>query len=173
MIAAPVEHLDDVLALRLPAGTEVVPGGTTRQESVFNALAHVSTDVVVVQDGARPFVTADLIDRTVVALDGLDGVTAAIPSDSSLKEIDGSRLVRTLDRTRIYQAQTPQTFRTETLRAAHKSARESGYEATDDADLVQNMGGTVGFVEGSRLNIKITWPEDLVLAEAIARSLTS
>jgi 2-C-methyl-D-erythritol 4-phosphate cytidylyltransferase len=139
-----------------------VAGGATRSESVRHALdAAPEASVVVVHDAARPLVTVELVRRCVDALEeGFDGVIAAIPVTDTVKEVEQGRVVGTPDRGRLWAAQTPQVFRAEALR------RTAG-EATDDASLVEAMGGSVRVIEGMRENFKITTPLDARVAEML------
>lgn len=148
----------------------VVPGGAERQESVARALACVrpeTAEVVVVHDGVRPFVTpiqiAEVTNRAKIA----GAAILALKATETVKEIDELGVVRTLDRSGIALAQTPQAFRYTWLREAYERARTEGWVATDDASLVERAGHRVEIVEGSPYNIKITRPEDLALAEFI------
>lgn len=152
--------------------TEVVlvPGAEVRQRSVRAGLAHVHSDLVVVHDAARPFVSPELVVRVMAAVTEAEGAIAAVPVDETIKRVEDSRVTETVDRARLWRAQTPQAFRTEALRTAHERAESEGHLATDDAELVERYGGTIAIVDGSRSNLKITFPEDLELAEAIAEA---
>lgn len=149
---------------------QVVGGGEVRQASVSNGLAGVKTDVVFVHDAARPFVDAGVLDALVAALEQHDAAIPVVPLSETLKETAGDRVVRTVDRARLVLSQTPQAFRTEALRDAHRRAADEAHIGTDDAALVERYGGTVGTVPGSRINIKLTYPEDFTLARAMMRS---
>ena len=143
------------------APPDFVAGGATRSESVRNALdAAPEATVVVIHDAARPLVTEGLVRRCLEALDGVDGVIAAIPVTDTVKEVEDGIIERTPDRGRLWAAQTPQVFRAEVLR------RVSG-QATDDASLVEAIGGRVRVVEGAPENIKVTRPLDLRIAEML------
>jgi len=141
---------------------DFVAGGATRSESVRNALAAApEASVAVVHDAARPLVTVELVRRCVDALEeGYDGVIAAIPVTDTVKEVEHGDIVRTPDRSRLWAAQTPQVFRAKALRSA------TG-EATDDASLVEAMGGKVRVIEGMRENFKVTTPLDARVAEML------
>ena len=140
---------------------DFVAGGATRSESVRNAMeAAPEASVFVVHDAARPLLTVDLARRCLDALEGYDGVIAAVPVTDTVKEVENGAVVRTPDRGRLWAAQTPQVFRAEVLRRAIG-------EATDDASLVEAMGGRVRVVEGMRENFKITSPLDVRLAEVL------
>ena len=143
-----------------------VEGGATRSESVRNGLARVpeGADIVCVHDAARPFATAALFTRVIAAVEG--GADAAVPAlevADTIKEIDAHGVVvRTPQRDRLVAVQTPQAFRAATLRAAH----HRGGEATDDAALVEAIGGRVVVVQGDPQNRKLTVPDDLEWARA-------
>jgi 2-C-methyl-D-erythritol 4-phosphate cytidylyltransferase/2-C-methyl-D-erythritol 2,4-cyclodiphosphate synthase len=153
----------------------LVAGGARRQDSVANAVraAGAATDVIVIHDAARPFASADLIARTIAAAAESGAAVAAIQSRDTVKRTTpdslgtGSRTVlETLPRETIYLAQTPQAFRRDVLQAALDAAR--GDDATDEAMLAERAGYPVRIVEGEPTNIKITTPDDLAAAEAIA-----
>lgn len=146
----------------------LVAGGATRQASVRAALAALpSVEVILVHDAARPFVERALIDAVV---EGALRHGAAIPGiavPDTVKEIGAGRLVAaTLRRETLVLAQTPQGFRDGVLRQAHAEALRAGYEGTDDASLVERLGGAVAVVPGSSRNLKITTVDDLAMAEA-------
>jgi 2-C-methyl-D-erythritol 4-phosphate cytidylyltransferase len=149
------------------AGVEFVEGGPTRQRSVERGLAQVETETVIVHDAARPFAKPELISALIDALVQFDGAIVAVPVSETIKEAVEGRIVATIDRDRLWRAQTPQAFRTERLRAAHRRASERGIVATDDAQLIESYGGAVGIIEGSSTNIKLTVVEDFALAEAM------
>ncbi len=148
----------------------VVAGGAQRQDSVQAALAaaEARAEIVVVHDAVRPFLTVEMIVRVCEAAARHGGAIIAIPARDTLKEVgEDGRIERTVDRTRLWQAQTPQAFRLDILQRAHEKARADRYVGTDEADLVQRLGEPVVVVEGSGDNIKVTKPEDLVIGDAI------
>ncbi|HEU0023430.1 MAG TPA: 2-C-methyl-D-erythritol 4-phosphate cytidylyltransferase [Thermoleophilaceae bacterium] len=149
-----------------------VPGGASRSASVRNALAAApEATVAVVHDAARPLVTRALVERCLSSLEDWEGAIAAAPVTDTVKEGDAAgRVVRTLDRTRLWAVQTPQVFRADALRAALAATEERLAAATDDASLVEDAGGRVRLVEAPPDNIKVTTPLDLQIAEAILRS---
>jgi 2-C-methyl-D-erythritol 4-phosphate cytidylyltransferase len=164
VFAVPPDVVSAVSALSDPPR---VAGGTARSESVRNALAAVpDADVVVIHDAARPFVTENLVRRCIAAVEaGADGAIAAAPVTDTIKEADADgRVVRTLDRSALWSIQTPQAFRADVLRRALDGDIAT---ATDDASLVEALGGDVRIVESTARNFKITWPEDLERAEAL------
>lgn len=147
-------------------------GGESRQESVLNALRRVSgdEDVVVVHDVARPLVTPELIDSVCRVPEGVSGVICAVPVTDTIKEVDSGVVVSTPTRDRLVAVQTPQGFRMRELMEAHLRAVEDRYGGTDDASLVERMGGKVVVVEGDRDNIKVTYPQDIARAEVLLRA---
>ena len=154
----------DRLADAEPGADAVVAGGLTRSQSVRAGLAAVPADaqVVLVHDAARPRATTSLWRRVREALDGRsDAVVPALPVSDTLRELDGG----TVDRSRVVAVQTPQAFVAEVLRHAHAD----GAEGTDDASLVEAIGGTVHVVDGEAANTKITTPHDLVAMQACVR----
>jgi 2-C-methyl-D-erythritol 4-phosphate cytidylyltransferase len=146
-----------------------VAGGPERRDSVALALARVppGTGVVAVHDGVRPFVTAEQIDRVVARAEACGAAILGLRTVDTVKEVDGDVITRTLDRAHVVLAQTPQAFRFELLSDAYAGWRAAGWPVTDDASLVERIGGRVEVVEGSPLNVKITTPDDLPLAEYI------
>lgn len=171
VVAVPEDLIDAAHAVvHGRPGVQVTSGGPTRSLSVAAGLDQVSSDVVVVHDAVRPFATVDLVDRTVAALDAADGAVPALPLDETIKEVDDGFVTTTVDRARLWRIQTPQAFRTEALKAAHALAERQGFEATDDAQLIERAGGRIAVIEGTRSNMKLTYPEDFAIAEAIARS---
>lgn len=151
----------------------VVAGGATRIQSVRAGLVALpeGVDLVAIHDGARAAVTPETIAAAFAALaghDGVDGVVVGYPAVDTIKEVDpDGRVTSTPDRTRFWNAQTPQVFRPSALSRAYWRAGIAGFEGTDDASLVEAVGGTVLMVEGPRSNLKVTVPEDLAMLEAL------
>ncbi len=174
IVALPQTVIDDPPTyLRGGKALRLVAGGSRRQDSVANAFraALRETEVIVIHDAARPFVTADLITRTIAAAAESGAAVAALPARDTVKRADDARVVtETLARATIFLAQTPQAFRREVLAAAFDFAARTNAEGTDEAALAEGAGHPVRLVEGDASNIKITSPEDLVIADAIARS---
>jgi 2-C-methyl-D-erythritol 4-phosphate cytidylyltransferase / 2-C-methyl-D-erythritol 2,4-cyclodiphosphate synthase len=153
---------------------QVVEGGARRQDSVANAFARVAdrADVVVIHDAARPLVSVDLIRRTIEATAETGAAIAAVRAHDTVKRGDASGLVTaTLPRDEVFLAQTPQAFRTSVLRDALAMAEE-GASATDEAMLAERAGYRVKLVTGDPRNLKITTPEDLVMAERLLQAST-
>jgi 2-C-methyl-D-erythritol 4-phosphate cytidylyltransferase len=163
----------DRVVVAVPPGHETGPdrvtGGASRSESVRLALAAApEATVAVVHDAARPLVTRTLVEACIAAIadDGVDGAVAAAPVSDTIKEADGEgRVVRTLDRSRLWAIQTPQVFPADVLRRALEAGDLAG--ATDDASLVEALGGVIRLVEAPRENIKVTSRVDLLLAESL------
>lgn len=147
----------------------VRPGGVRRQDSVRAGLEALDPDCefVIVHDGARPFAAADLIDRCARESRRDRSVTAAVPARNTIKTVFDGQVTETLPRSRLWEVQTPQAFPVPTLRDAYALADREGVEATDDAMLVERMGAPVWVVEGSTVNLKVTYPEDILFAEAL------
>lgn len=148
----------------------IVAGGEQRQDSVRHGLTAVdeTVDLVLVHDAVRPFVTPDMVGRVVQRAGEYGAAVVAIPMRDTVKRMGADGLVEgTVDRGGLWLAQTPQVFRRELLQEAHQKALVDGFQATDDAQLVERLGHRVAVVEGSGENIKITRPEDLAIGEAI------
>jgi 2-C-methyl-D-erythritol 4-phosphate cytidylyltransferase len=152
----------------------IAEGGKERQDSVYNALRLIQAEesVVVIHDGARPLVDADLIQRAVeeFLVHPCDGVVPGVPVKDTIKEVEKHIVKKTPAREYLYAIQTPQVFSLATLRLAYERAAEEKIHSTDDASLVERCGGVIRVIEGSHQNIKITTPEDLVMAEALLKS---
>jgi 2-C-methyl-D-erythritol 4-phosphate cytidylyltransferase len=146
-------------------------GGRERAESVANGLEDVPEDVrtVLIHDAARPLVPDDLIERVVAEARRGHGAVPALPVVDTLKEVDGEgRIVRTVDRSRLWRVQTPQGFPREMIERAHAEARRDGVAATDDAGLCERLGFPVVVVRGSERALKVTEEGDFARAEAFA-----
>jgi 2-C-methyl-D-erythritol 4-phosphate cytidylyltransferase len=151
--------------LAAPAGTIGVPGGSQRSHSVRAALAAATDDdVVIVHDAARPLVTPELVSACLDALAGADAAIAATPVTDTIKECEDGRVARTLDRARLWAVQTPQVFRREALERALAQDDAVVGAATDDASLIEAMGGTVRIVHAPPENLKVTTALDLRVA---------
>jgi 2-C-methyl-D-erythritol 4-phosphate cytidylyltransferase len=161
---------DEVAKAGLEVPVKITPGGIERQDSVRIALALTSAeaDVIIIHDAARPFADATLFKRCLQAAAARGAAIAAIPVSDTLKRVAEGTIHATVKRAGLYQAQTPQAFQRRLLVAAHERATREHVIATDDADLVEQIGGTVEIVEASALNMKITTRTDLMIAEAIA-----
>ena len=161
------------LTREMPKVTAVVAGGKSRQESVHLGLNALSDKVklAAIHDGARPFITWQLIDWVVRAANTYGAAAPAIPVKDTIKEVQGFVVKNTPDRSALRAVQTPQVFDYDLLRAALKKAKDEGAEVTDDCSAVERMGMSVKIVEGDERNIKITTPLDLKIGELLLEEM--
>ncbi len=175
IIVVPAEYLESLLLKAcLPRATiplKLVQGGRERQDSVHNALQVVNdaAELILVQDGVRPFITPAMIAESIHQCAVYDGAVTAIPIYDTVKKVQNGKIVATLSRGEIYLAQTPQTFRRSILLKAYQQAYVDGYYGTDDATLVEKIGGQVTIIAGTWTNIKITCQNDLEVAKSILK----
>jgi 2-C-methyl-D-erythritol 4-phosphate cytidylyltransferase len=158
--------------LSLSKPVELIRGGETRQESVYNGLQALPANAkrVLIHDGARCLVTPELFNRCGDALLACPGLIAAIPVKDTIKMVDKNGLIEdTPDRKRLWAAQTPQGFEVDLLKECHQKGRKLGWEVTDDAALFEKCRLPVRIVEGEETNLKVTTPVDLAIAEFILR----
>ena len=157
--------------------SRVVAGGETRAQSVRRGLAAIrDAEIVAVHDGVRPFVTPEEIEGVLQAAKTSGAAVLVAPVADTIKEVEGNQIVRTVPRHNLRRALTPQCFRFEILKRAYETLDQTegaGVEVTDESFLVERLGVEIVAVEGNAKNIKITREEDLVLAEAILRSVVS
>jgi 2-C-methyl-D-erythritol 4-phosphate cytidylyltransferase len=154
--------------LPLTKPIEIIMGGDSRQESVYNGLQALplAASHVLIHDGARCLATTDLFDRCALALKDCDGLVAAVPVKDTIKIVDDNHTVTsTPDRAYLWAAQTPQGFRTQLLKDCHERGRQLAWEVTDDAALFERCGLPVKIVLGAESNLKVTTPADLPIAE--------
>ena len=154
--------------------TKIVPGGTTRADSVLRGLLSVrpaTAEFVAVHDGVRPFVTAAEISRTMQAAQASGAAILAAPATDTIKEMKDGEVLQTLKRGDLCHALTPQCFSYSLLRRAYDGVDVSDPELTDDSSLVERLGVKVAIVEGSPRNIKITQLEDLTIGEVLLREM--
>ncbi len=155
--------------------SRAVAGGATRAQSVFSGLMTINeAEIVAVHDGVRPLVTPDEIDATMQAAKANGAAILTASAADTIKEIEDGRVIRTLPRANLRRALTPQCFRYDLLKRAYNQLNEveaSGMELTDDSILVERLGVEIIAVAGSARNIKITSAEDLILAEALLKTL--
>lgn len=148
----------------------LIPGGSTRQASVYNGLQALpsSADQVLIHDGARCLATPALFDRCAAALQTCPGLIAAIPVKDTIKVVgDDGVIEATPDRSRLWAAQTPQGFHVAPLKAAHDRGKAENWAVTDDAALFEKVGLPVKVVPGEETNLKVTTPEDLKIADKV------
>ena len=150
----------------------VVAGGKERQDSVWNGLQAVSddTDIVLIHDGVRPFVTEDILNHSIETAVEMGSCVAGVPAKDTIKVCNGENVaVATPDRSTLWQIQTPQTFRKDLIMQAYQKAKAEGFVGTDDASLAEYSGCPVKVIMGSYRNIKITTKEDLLIGEAFLK----
>ena len=152
-----------------PKFSKAICGGSSRAESVFFGISAANADMVAIHDGARPFVTSDVIDKTVEAAKKHGAAAPAIAVKDTVKVAENSVILSTPERSRLYAVQTPQVFYTQEIKAALTDAMEKNVPLTDDCSAMEAMGKRVVLTEGSDDNIKITTPIDLAFAEVIVK----
>ncbi len=176
VIAAREEDTEEIQALfsqhAASLDCQLAPGGQDRQQSVYHALCLLESkaEFVAVHDAARPFCSPEKIEAVYQAARQTGAALLAIPATSTLKEVQQQRVSRTLDRSVIWEAQTPQVFRYELLRQAHEKSLKEGGRATDDSELVELLGESVQIVQGEPENIKLTTPSDLRYARFLLQA---
>jgi 2-C-methyl-D-erythritol 4-phosphate cytidylyltransferase len=155
-----------------PRLIDVVAGGGTRQDSVRRGLEALPEpfDVVICHDVARPLASTKLFDSVLDGLAGADGAVPSMPVEDTVKRIDDGMVAETVHRDGLVLVQTPQAFVRKALTAAHRAADADGFAGTDDAALLERAGFRVAVVPGDPANIKITRPEDLMVASALSRA---
>ncbi len=142
----------------------IIEGGSTRQKSVYNALKYVKNNYVMIHDGARPLVTKEIIKNTMNATVKYDAVSVMTKTTDTIKEVDDSgKIIRTIDRSKLYNTQTPQGFKTDLIKNAHEKLINGNY--TDDCSMLEELNIPVYIVNGSYTNIKITVKNDLDFAK--------
>lgn len=151
----------------------IVSGGAERQNSVYNGLCAIEgiqdDDLVLIHDGVRPFVSALMLEEAVAAAQQTGAAVVAVPVKDTVKVVRDGVIMETPAREELWLAQTPQAFRYGLIRAAHEEAAAAGFLGTDDASLMERQGKPVRVVTGDYRNIKITTPEDMILAEAFLK----
>ncbi|MEO1207997.1 MAG: 2-C-methyl-D-erythritol 4-phosphate cytidylyltransferase [Cyanobacteria bacterium J06638_20] len=158
--------------LNLATPTVLVPGGDTRQGSVYNGLQALPPEAeqVLIHDGARCLATPELFNRCAEALLTCPGLIAAVPVKDTIKVVGADNIIQaTPDRNTLWAAQTPQGFHVAKLKAAHDEGKAQGWAVTDDAALFEKVGLPVKIVRGEETNLKVTTPEDLSIAEMVVR----
>jgi 2-C-methyl-D-erythritol 4-phosphate cytidylyltransferase len=166
------DRMEDLIeSLEMEISTRVVEGGEFRQESVFKAMRALSSkpEIIIVHDGARPLAPPTLFEGVIKVLKESDceGLITAVPVVETIKEVEGGWVLRTPERRRLWTVQTPECFRSFALLDAHEKADQEGVWATDDAALLERYHYRVRVVEGEVTNLKITFPSDIIMAEAL------
>jgi len=182
IVVLPAEESAAFLALAGKQGlrklSRVVPGGATRADSVkrgLNAIRSASAGIVAVHDGVRPFVTVEEIERVVAAAESDGAAILVAPVTDTIKQVSGDgplagSVIKTLERQELRRALTPQCFAYDLLRRAYEHADVNDPSLTDESALVERIGARVTIIEGSNRNIKITTPQDLLIAEAFLKN---
>ncbi len=170
----PVIQKEILETYRFNKVTKLVIGGRLRQDSVRNGLEAIESpcDIVVIHDGARPFVSPSFIEKGIFLMEMFDAVIPGIPARDTIKAISKEGFVsKTLPRDSLWQVQTPQTFKYELIMKAYREGMAKKLYGFDDATFVEHLGKKVKVIEGSPYNMKITTPEDLIIAQGILSQL--
>ncbi|MCP3682553.1 MAG: 2-C-methyl-D-erythritol 4-phosphate cytidylyltransferase [bacterium] len=146
---------------------KIILGGETRQQSSYNGVFSADSDIILVHDGARPFVSQECITNSINDAIEFGASVVAVPAKDTIKKVTDNFVDETLDRSSLWLMQTPQTFKSEIIKEAHEKAKEENFIGTDEASLVERIGKKVRITKGSYDNIKITTPDDLIVAEKI------
>lgn len=147
------------------SSVRIIKGGATRQESVYNGLLHVNCDYVLIHDGARPMISPEIIQNTMSAVQQHKAVSVMTKTIDTIKEVDeNGKIIKTIDRSKLYNTQTPQAFEFELIKSIHQKLACQSF--TDDAGMVEACGIDVYAVQGDYKNIKVTTKSDLVLTQA-------
>ena len=171
------DMIDDILALvkehDITKVSAVIPGGASRTESVLNGVLHAKGrfDLVAIHDAARPFVSQDVIEKTVLAAARFNAAAPGVPVKDTIKDAEGGIIKRTVPRETLFGIQTPQIFDADLITSALIKAMHDNAPITDDCSAVEALGMRVIITNGDYFNIKITTPEDLIFGEAIYNSL--
>jgi 2-C-methyl-D-erythritol 4-phosphate cytidylyltransferase len=156
-----------IAAYGLKKVKKLVMGGKERQQSVHNGLQHAEEDIILVHDGARPFINLGQISELTAAASLHGGAVIAVPVKDTIKKAANKEVVETVERSSLWAVQTPQAFRVSILKSAYEQAEAEAFLGTDDASLLERINEQVVIIEGNYDNIKITTQEDLYFAEAI------
>jgi 2-C-methyl-D-erythritol 4-phosphate cytidylyltransferase len=156
-----------IAAYGLKKVKKLVMGGKERQQSVYNGLQHAGEEIVLVHDGARPFINVGQISELTTAASLHGGAVIAVPVKDTIKKASNNKVVETVERSSLWAVQTPQAFRVSILKSAYEQAEAEAFLGTDDASLLERINEQVVIIEGNYDNIKITTQEDLYFAEAI------
>jgi 2-C-methyl-D-erythritol 4-phosphate cytidylyltransferase len=156
-----------IAAYGLKKVKKLVMGGKERQQSVYNGLQHAEEDIILVHDGARPFINLGQISELTAAASLHGGAVIAVPVKDTIKKAANKKVLETVERSSLWAVQTPQAFRVSILKSAYEQAEAEGFLGTDDASLLERINEQVVIIEGNYDNIKITTQEDLYFAEAI------
>lgn len=142
---------------------KIIEGGASRQASVFNGLKHCECDYVLIHDGARPMISTDLVNQTIEMVKDKKALTVATKTIDTIKEVENGKIIKTIDRAKLYNTQTPQAFDYKLIKSAHEKLQGQNY--TDDAGMLEALGEDVWILDGSYKNIKITTQNDIEIAQ--------
>ncbi len=142
---------------------KIIQGGETRQASVYNGLKESACDYVLIHDGARPMISTDLINQTIEMVKDKKALTVATKTIDTIKEVVHGKIIRTIDRAKLYNTQTPQAFEYQLIKSAHEQLKNKNF--TDDAGMLEALGEDVYILDGSYKNIKITTQNDIDIAK--------
>ena len=164
IIPANISIMEELEELFQDSKIKLIQGGNTRQKSVYNALNVVKNDYVLIHDGARPLIRKDIISCVLDAVVDKGAVSVMTKTTDTIKEVDETgRIIRTIDRSKLYNTQTPQGFKTSIIKEAHEKLKDGNF--TDDSSMLEYLGIPVYIVNGSYTNIKITIKSDLDFAK--------
>lgn len=164
IIPANKEFINEFKSILTDIKITIIEGGNSRQESVYKALQLVKNEYVLIHDGARPLVTKDIIQDTIDSVIKYDAVSVMTKTTDTIKEVDkNGRIIRTIDRSKLYNTQTPQGFKTSLIKDAHEKLKNGNF--TDDCSMLEELNVPVYIVNGSYKNIKITVKNDLDFAK--------
>lgn len=164
IIPANKEFINEFKSILTDIKITIIEGGNSRQESVYKALQLVKNEYVLIHDGARPLVTKDIIQDTIDSVIKYDAVSVMTKTTDTIKEVDkNGRIIRTIDRSKLYNTQTPQGFKTSLIKDAHEKLKNGNF--TDDCSMLEELNIPVYIVNGSYKNIKITVKNDLDFAK--------
>jgi 2-C-methyl-D-erythritol 4-phosphate cytidylyltransferase len=164
-----IEDMGDIVSTyNMTKVKRVTAGGKERQDSVYEGLKCIDSDgIVLIHDGARPFISVEAIHHVVIDADQSGAAVLAVPVKDTIKKVASGVITETLERSSLWAVQTPQAFRLPLIQQAHEEARHKGMDGTDDASLVEDIGRPVSIVKGDYQNIKLTTPDDLAFARMI------
>ncbi|NQT24203.1 2-C-methyl-D-erythritol 4-phosphate cytidylyltransferase [candidate division KSB1 bacterium] len=174
-VIVPEDRIDEIRKLlnqwNIQKARDVIAGGEERTDSVYRGLEvlNSSTDIVLIHDAVRPFVSNQKIMDVIQAASEYGAALLAVPATATVKKVQDGFVQNTLDRNQIWLAQTPQGFRLDLIRQAYEKVVNEGIKATDDAALVEQIGHPVHVIPGDETNIKITTPTDLAIAETFCQ----
>ena len=164
IICANISIIEDLKEIfKNSTKVKIIEGGATRQQSVFNGLQASECDYVLIHDGARPMITTDLINSAIEEVITKKALTVATKTIDTIKEVTDGKIIRTIDRAKLYNTQTPQAFEYNLIKEAHQKLY--GQNFTDDAGMLEYLGETVYIINGSYKNIKITTQNDIEIAK--------